>query len=202
MYISLCFQLYSPVKFCKSIPIQTWMVEVGGVCELTPMLYSKTVDKKYWNQVWGDPINICIIPARSGSKRIPQKNIRAFCGTPIIGYAIKAALESQLFDHVLVSTDDDQIAEVAISMGAQTPFIRPAALSDDHCATLPVIQHAITWAQSNWGSLDYVCTLYATAPFVTSHVLTAAYQQLIEQPQKEYAFGVCPFPSPIQRAFR
>ena len=89
---------------------------------------------------------------------------------------------------MLVSTDDDQIAEVASSMGAQTPFIRPAALSDDHCATLPVIQHAITWAQSNWGSLDYVCTLYATAPFVTSHVLTAAYQQLIEQPQKEYAF--------------
>jgi N-acylneuraminate cytidylyltransferase len=111
-------------------------------------------------------------------------------------------LESQLFEHVLVSTDDDQIAEAASSMGAQTPFIRPADLSDDHCATLPVIQHAITWAQSNWGSLDYVCTLYATAPFVTSHVLTAAYQQLIEQPQKEYAFGVCPFPSPIQRAFR
>jgi N-acylneuraminate cytidylyltransferase len=107
-----------------------------------------------------------------------------------------------LFEYVLVSTDDNEIAEVARSMGAQTPFNRPASLSDDHCTTLPVIQHSINWARENLGNLDYVCTLYATAPFVTSQILTSAYKQLVGLPQKEYAFGVCAFPSPIQRAFK
>jgi len=92
---------------------------------------------------------IAIIPARGGSKRIPRKNIRPFCGKPMIARSIEAALESGVFDAVVVSTDDEEIASVAESFGAQVPFRRPAELSNDHAATLPVISHAIRWWKEN-----------------------------------------------------
>ena len=90
-------------------------------------------------------MNICIIPARGGSKRIPRKNIKSFCGQSIIGYSIKAALDSQCFDQVIVSTDDAEIAEVAKSFGASVPFVRPDELANDYTGTVPVIKHAIEW---------------------------------------------------------
>ena len=113
-------------------------------------------------------MRLAVIPARGGSKRIPRKNIKPFCGKPMIAWSIEAALESECFDRVIVSTDDDEIAEVARSCGADVPFMRPANLSDDHTATIPVIKHAIEWQQENGAEPSEVCCIYATAPFVQS----------------------------------
>ena len=88
-------------------------------------------------------MNICVIPARGGSKRIPRKNIKSFCGQPMIAYSIVSALESKIFDHIIVSTDDDEIAEVSLKYGASVPFIRPESLSDDYSTTTDVIEHEI-----------------------------------------------------------
>src|SRR3990167_2516990 len=90
-------------------------------------------------------MRLAVIPARGGSKRIPRKNIKSFCGKPMIAWSIEAALQSGCFDHVVVSTDDAEIAEVARQCGAQVPFMRPTTLSDDHTGTIPVIRHAIEW---------------------------------------------------------
>ena len=90
-------------------------------------------------------MNICVIPARGGSKRIPRKNIKNFFGQPMIAYSIKAALKSECFDQVIVSTDDAEIAEVAKSFGASVPFVRPDELANDYAGTVPVIKHAIEW---------------------------------------------------------
>ena len=90
-------------------------------------------------------MRLCVIPARGGSKRIPRKNIKSFCGQAVIGYSIKAALESKCFDKVIVSTDNSEIAEVAKFFDARVPFVRPQSLSDDFTATMPVIKHAIEW---------------------------------------------------------
>ena len=88
-------------------------------------------------------MKICVIPARGGSKRIPRKNIRNFCGKPMIAWAIGHALQSELFDKIIVSTDDEDVADVARAAGAETPFIRPAVLADDLTPTVPVIAHAV-----------------------------------------------------------
>lgn len=125
--------------------------------------------------------NIAVIPARGGSKRIPRKNIRAFGGKPLIAYSIDAARASGLFDHVIVTTDDDEIAEIAQSFGAEVPFRRPPELANDHATTVPVIKHAISWALENIGAVDYACCIYATAPFIQVEALTKAYAQLIEK---------------------
>ncbi|MEL6486216.1 MAG: pseudaminic acid cytidylyltransferase, partial [Pseudomonadota bacterium] len=111
-------------------------------------------------------MNIAIIPARGGSKRIPRKNIRAFCGRPMIAWPIAAAQASNLFDHVLVSTDNPEIADAAREAGADVPFMRPQELSDDYTGTTDVIVHALHWAQSEGWMLDAACCLYATAAFV------------------------------------
>jgi len=92
-------------------------------------------------------MNICIIPARGGSKRIPRKNIREFNGKPIIAYSIEAALECDFIDKVIVSTDDKEISQVAIKYGASVPFVRSRELSDDFTATNPVVMHAVDWMQ-------------------------------------------------------
>ena len=94
-------------------------------------------------------MNIAIIPARGGSKRIPRKNIKEFHGKPMIAYSIEAALKSDCFDHVMVSTDDEEIAAIALQYGATVPFMRPAEISDDYATTLDVIAHALTWCQQN-----------------------------------------------------
>ena len=90
-------------------------------------------------------MKIAIIPARGGSKRIPLKNIRSFRGTPMIGWSIQAAQKSECFDRIIVSTDNDEIANIALSLGAEVPFLRPSHLSDDHTSTKDVIVHAIDW---------------------------------------------------------
>ncbi|WP_110674169.1 pseudaminic acid cytidylyltransferase [Salinicola sp. RZ23] len=146
-------------------------------------------------------MRLAVIPARGGSKRIPRKNIKPFCGKPMIAWSIQAALASRCFDRIIVSTDDDEIAAVAREWGAQTPFMRPAALSDDHTGTVPVIAHAITEIQQAGVSLEAVCCLYATAPFVAADDLIAGLDRL-EGEDVDYAFSVTSYAFPIQRALR
>jgi pseudaminic acid cytidylyltransferase len=146
-------------------------------------------------------MNIAIIPARGGSKRIPRKNIKSFCGKPIIAYSIQAAQTSGLFDRIIVTTDDEEIANVARSYGAEIPFMRPYELSDDHTATIPVIAHAIRALQEQGDSIDAACCIYATAPFVRSEDIQNAYKALITH-HKEYAFPVTTFPFPIFRGVK
>ncbi len=147
-------------------------------------------------------MKIAIIPARGGSKRIPRKNLKPFCGKPIIAYSIEAALKSGLFDHVICSTDDEEIAALARSLGATTPFMRPPELANDHATTVPVIKHALQWANDNLGPVEYGCCIYATAPFVQSASLIAAYEKLIANKVTGYVFTATTFPFPIQRAFK
>ena len=146
-------------------------------------------------------MNICVIPARGGSKRIPRKNIKEFNGKPIIAYSIEAALKSNCFDQVIVSTDDDEIAEVAKKYGAQVPFLRPDELSNDYAGTIPVIKHAIEWMEDNKSSVENVCCLYATAPFIRPQIISQAYQQL-NNSKVGYCFSVTSFVFPIQRAIK
>jgi pseudaminic acid cytidylyltransferase len=146
-------------------------------------------------------MNMCVIPARGGSKRILRKNIKEFNGKPIIAYSIEAALKSNCFDQVIVSTDDNEIAEVAKKYGAQVPFLRPDELSDDYTGTIPVIKHAIEWMEDNKSSVENVCCLYATAPFIQSQTISQAYQQL-RNLKADYCFSVTSFVFPIQRAIK
>lgn len=145
-------------------------------------------------------MRVAIIPARGGSKRIPRKNIKDFAGKPIIAYSIEAAQRSELFDRIIVTTDDEEIAEVARRYGAEIPFMRPKELSDDHTATIPVIAHAIQTLQND-SVIDYACCIYATAPFVRSADILDAYNALITH-HKHYAFPVTTFPFPIQRGVK
>lgn len=145
-------------------------------------------------------MRVAIIPARGGSKRIPRKNIKSFAGLPIIAYSIKAALESNLFDRIIVTTDDEEIADVARSFGAEIPFIRPKELSDDHTATIPVIAHAVQTLQKQ-SVIHAACCIYATAPFIRSQDIVTAYNALITQ-NKHYAFPVTTFPFPIFRGVK
>lgn len=146
-------------------------------------------------------MKIAVIPARGGSKRIPQKNIRSFCGKPIIAYSIEAALQSKCFDRVIVSTDDREIAEVAQSYGAEIPFMRPFELADDHTGTLPVIIHTIEWYKKQGEDSEWTCCIYATAPFLTACELQRGWQ-VLQDSGAEYAFSVTTFPFPIQRAVK
>ena len=111
-------------------------------------------------------MNIAIIPARGGSKRIPRKNIRLFHGIPVIAYAIKAAKESGIFDEVFVSTDDGEIADIAISFGAKVPWMRPKELSDDFATTVKVMQDAVKRFDTNLNRLEFVCCIYPTTPLL------------------------------------
>ncbi|MBN7771277.1 pseudaminic acid cytidylyltransferase [Marinobacter daepoensis] len=144
---------------------------------------------------------LAIIPARGGSKRIPRKNIKEFCGKPMIAWSIDAARESGCFDHIIVSTDDPEIAAVAEAHGAEVPFTRPPELSDDHTATRPVINHAIQEATGLWGLPEYVCCLYATAPFVLAEDLQQAFAKLRDS-NADFVFSAGRFPYPIKRGFR
>lgn len=146
-------------------------------------------------------MNLAVIPARGGSKRIPRKNIKNFAGLPIIAWSIRTALESECFDRVLVSTDDEEIAEVATQFGAEAPFLRPANLSDDHTTTVPVIAHAINWQQQNAIRPDYVCCIYATSPLILASDIKLGLQ-IAKQTNASYAFSVTSYGFPIQRALR
>jgi N-acylneuraminate cytidylyltransferase len=146
-------------------------------------------------------MKIAVIPARGGSKRIPRKNIRNFLGKPIIAYSIQVAIDCGLFDRVIVSTEDEEIAAVARRYGAETPFLRPKGLSDDYTGTNAVVRHAIKWVLQHGKPVDYACCIYATAPFVRAADLREGYDQLITT-HKAFAFSVTSFPFPIQRAIR
>jgi len=144
---------------------------------------------------------VAIIPARGGSKRIPRKNIRSFAGKPIIAHSIGAARESGLFDRIIVSTDDAEIAAVARTWGAETPFLRPAALADDHAGTNEVVAHALAWLAEHGMPATLACCIYATAPFVTAASLRQG-RTLLEDSGKQFAFSVTSFAFPIYRAIR
>jgi pseudaminic acid cytidylyltransferase len=146
-------------------------------------------------------MNVAIIPARGGSKRIPNKNTRLFAGKPIIAYSIEAAQLTGLFDRVVVSTDSEHIAQVARQFGAEVPFLRPAELSDDHTPTAPVVAHTLHWLAASGCPADHACCIYATAPFVRPEYVTEGYRLLTEQ-QVSSVFSVTPFPFPIFRALQ
>ncbi|MFJ7793551.1 pseudaminic acid cytidylyltransferase [Pseudomonas sp. NPDC096950] len=142
--------------------------------------------------------NVAIIPARGGSKRIPRKNLKPFDGVPMIARSIKTALDSGLFAQVVVSTDDEEIAELARHCGAQVPFMRPAALADDFTGTAAVIVHALQALQGQ--AFDFACCIYATAPLLQPRFLQQGLSLLQQHPDKSFAFSVCDFGFPVQRA--
>lgn len=147
-------------------------------------------------------MNLAVIPARGGSKRIPRKNIKPFCGKPMIAWSIEAALASGCFDRVMVSTDDEEIAAVARKYGAEVPFMRSAELADDYAGTTPVIRDAILRYAELYEMPTFVCCLYATAPFVQPADLQQGLAMLQQVDDAAYAFSVTSFPAPIQRALR
>lgn len=146
-------------------------------------------------------MNICVIPARGGSKRIPKKNIKDFLGKPIIAYSIEAAIKSKLFDKVVVSTDDKDIAEVAKQYGAKVPFVRPKELSDDFVSTNDVVRHTLNWFLKQGVEVEYTCCLYATAPFIKLQYLKEGFEKLRDS-CKLFSFSVTSFAFPIQRAIK
>jgi len=144
---------------------------------------------------------VAIIPARGGSKRIPRKNIKDFHGKPLIAYSIEVALKSKLFDKVIVSTDDNEIANVAKEYGAEVPFIRPKELSDDFTGTGAVVSHALKVLKEQGEEFDYCCTIYATAPLVQEKYLIEGFEKL-KNSDAVNAFSVTSMPFPIQRTFK
>jgi pseudaminic acid cytidylyltransferase len=146
-------------------------------------------------------MRLAVIPARGGSKRIPRKNIKQFGGIPMIAWSIQAALQSQCFDRLIVSTDDIEIADVARAHGAEVPFMRPSELADDYAGTIPVVAHAIEWQNQHGVTATDVCCIYATAPFVRASDLRSGLE-ILHSAGADYAFSVTSYASPIQRAFR
>lgn len=142
---------------------------------------------------------IAVIPARGGSKRIPGKNIRVFNGRPMICWSISAAIESNLFERVIVSTDDPQIAEVAIEAGAEVPFMRDANLADDHTGVVEVLKDVLERLGSTIPLPTHTCLIYATAPFLECRDLRKGLQ-LMEESSAQFAISVAQFSAPIDRA--
>ena len=146
-------------------------------------------------------MKLAVIPARGGSKRIPRKNIKSFGGKPMITWSIEAAQKTGIFDRIIVSTDDAEIASIARDYGVEVPFIRQATLSDDHTGTSPVIVNAIEWCLAQGFDPKEVCCIYATAPFVQSEDIECG-RQILEQSGADFAFSVTSFAFPIQRAIK
>lgn len=146
-------------------------------------------------------MNVAVIPARGGSKRIPRKNIKEFCGKPMIAWSIEAALESSCFDQVIVSTEDAEIARVAEAWGAQVPFRRPEELADDYVGTKEVMQSAVQWLYESGNTPKYACCIYATAPFLNAQDIRRGLESIITE-NAHFALAVATFPYPIQRAVR
>jgi pseudaminic acid cytidylyltransferase len=142
---------------------------------------------------------VAIVPARGGSKRITKKNIKLFAGKPIIAYPIQTAKDTELFSRIIVSTDDQEIAEVAMSYGAEAPFLRPAELSDDYTPTAPVLVHALQWLADQGEPADYFCCVYPTTPFLRTEYIKKGFEVLRAE-NAVTAFSVTTFPSPIFRA--
>ena len=146
-------------------------------------------------------MKVAIIPARGSSKRIPRKNIKSFLGKPVIAYSIEIAIKSGLFDKVIVSTDDDEIAKIAREYGAEVPFIRPSELSDDFTGTHKVVGHAVEWLINSGIKVDFACCIYATAPLIQQEDLKKAFL-LIEKERWKTVFAATEFSYPIFRSFQ
>lgn len=146
-------------------------------------------------------MKIAIIPARGGSKRIPRKNVRFFCGRPIIEYSVKAAMESGLFDEVMVSTDDEEIAAIALSVGASVPFLRSVKSSDDFSSTVDVLIEVINQYEETGKTFDIGCCIYPTAPFVSVERLQQGFE-LLQRKQFDVVFPICSFSYPILRSLK
>jgi len=146
-------------------------------------------------------MNIALIPARGGSKRIPRKNIKEFCGKPMIAWPIDIANKSKLFDRILVSTDDEEIAQVSKLYGAEVPFMRPAKLSDDYVGTTEVVAHAISWMHEQGWKLKGICCIYATSVFLDKDDLYKG-MQAINTGKWQYSISVTDFEYPIFRSFK
>lgn len=146
-------------------------------------------------------MKIAVIPARGGSKRVPRKNIKPFAGKPMIAWAIAAARQSSLFDHVLVSTEDEEIAAVAREHGAEIPFLRPVELAQDDTATVPVIAHAVGEMQARGGKVEYACCIYPCTPFLRSSDLADAWR-MIQARDANFVYPVIEYPHPTFRAMR
>ena len=146
-------------------------------------------------------MNVAVIPARGGSKRIPRKNIKEFCGKPMIAWPINIAQKSGLFEHILVSTDDDEIADVSRSCGAEVFFLRPAELSNDHAGIIEVIGHAVSWMQEQKWHPRAVCCIYATAPMIQIDDLNRGLDAL-NSGDWTFAFSVTEYAAPIFRSFQ
>lgn len=144
---------------------------------------------------------VAIIPARSGSKRIPKKNVRTFCGQPMISWPIEAARAAGVFDRIIVSTDSEEIAAVANHYGAETPFLRPVELSGDHVPTAPVLEHAIGWLTELGQAPEHLCCIYATAPFVRPQYLRQGLETL-RSTGCSSCFSVTCFGFPIFRSLK
>jgi pseudaminic acid cytidylyltransferase len=145
------------------------------------------------------PLCVCVIPAREGSKRIPLKNIRRFAGKPMIWHSIAAARRSGLFDHIFVSTESTKIAAIAREGGAEVPFIRPVQLADDYTPIYDVLLHALQWMRGKNMNIQYLCCIYATAPFIENEYLEQGYD-IVSNGKANRAFTVTTFPSSIFRA--
>jgi len=144
---------------------------------------------------------VAISPARGHSKRIPNKNIKLFAGKPIISYSINIAKGTKIFDEIIVTTDSEEIAQIARTYGANTPFVRPAELADDYTPTAPVVIHTLNWLKDHGKAADYFCCIYPTAPFLNKKYLINGYERLKEE-NAVTAFSVTTFPSPIFRALK
>jgi len=145
--------------------------------------------------------NLAIIPARGGSKRIPRKNIKSFLGKPIIAYSIEAAIKSNLFDEVMVSTDDEEVAKIAIQYGAKVPFLRSKDNANDFAVLADVVQEVLSSYSKQNKNFNTVCCILPTAPFVTSNKITEAYNKLTEG-DFDSVFPVLEFSFPIQRSLK
>ena len=145
--------------------------------------------------------SVAIITARGGSKRIPRKNIKSFLGKPIIAYSIQSALDSNVFDEVMVSTDDLEIKAIAEHYGAIVPFMRSEENANDYATTVDTLLEVINTYQAQDKYFEYGCCIYPTAPFITTSLLQRAYRKLIEE-KLDSVFPVMPFSFPIQRALK
>ncbi len=148
-----------------------------------------------------EAVRVAVIPARGGSKRIPRKNIREFAGKPMLAYSVACALESRLFEQVIVSTDDEEIASVARGLGATVPFKRPKDLSDDHTGTISVVAHAISQLHGLDAQLSAVCCIYPTAPFIRQDDVKRGLA-ILERGNWRYVFSAATFAFPVFRSFQ
>ena len=146
-------------------------------------------------------MRVAIIPARGGSKRIPKKNIKLFHGKPMISWSIKAALKSKIFDRIIISTDDSEIADIALKSGGEVPFFRPSKLSDDYATTADVMEPAAHWLTKEGLLASELCCIYATAPFVEASDIELGLEMLMSGGW-QYVFPAAEFAAPIFRGFK